>query len=254
MRFVGLRPRRRRRGAACPALYYLAGLDLHRGDVRHQGGGAARRGGAGAGAGHLRHQPAGGALPGRRRRLGLRPRRRLLRRRHRGALASSLPHGDVRHPRAARRSSRRTSRSCPTRAGSSGTRWAGTARWRWRCATRTCYRSVSAFAPDRRAVAGALGPARRSPATSGETGPPGPRTTPASWCARGRFPRCLLVDQGTADKFLDAQLKPELFEAACAEAGQNARAPPARRLRPQLLLHRHLRRRAPRAPRARSGA
>ena len=41
-----------------------------------------------------------------------------------------------------------------------------------------------------------------------------------SWCARGRFPGTLLVDQGTGDKFLDAQLKPELFEAACAGTGQ----------------------------------
>ena len=30
----------------------------------------------------------------------------------------------------------------------------------------------------------------------------------------------LLVDQGEADNFLVEQLKPELLEAACAEAGQ----------------------------------
>lgn len=30
----------------------------------------------------------------------------------------------------------------------------------------------------------------------------------------------ILIDQGMADKFLEEQLKPELFEAACAEAGQ----------------------------------
>jgi S-formylglutathione hydrolase len=30
----------------------------------------------------------------------------------------------------------------------------------------------------------------------------------------------LLVDQGTADSFLDSQLKPQLLEAACARAGQ----------------------------------
>ncbi|WP_395672551.1 alpha/beta hydrolase-fold protein, partial [Phenylobacterium sp.] len=29
----------------------------------------------------------------------------------------------------------------------------------------------------------------------------------------------LLVDQGEADSFLESQLKPELLEAACAEAG-----------------------------------
>lgn len=36
---------------------------------------------------------------------------------------------------------------------------------------------------------------------------------------RAAFPP-ILIDQGTADQFLDEQLKPALFEAACAEAGQ----------------------------------
>ena len=82
------------------------------------------------------------------------------------------------------------------------------------------YRSVSAFAPivapsrvpwGRKAFAGYLGPDE------------------AAWagydaCALVRarpLPIPLLVDQGTADKFLDVQLKPELFEAACADAGQS---------------------------------
>ena len=30
----------------------------------------------------------------------------------------------------------------------------------------------------------------------------------------------ILIDQGTADSFLEGQLKPELLEAACASAGQ----------------------------------
>ena len=81
------------------------------------------------------------------------------------------------------------------------------------------YRSVSAFAPivapsrvpwGRKAFAGYLG------------------ADEAAWAAhdacalvRARpLPIPLLVDQGTADKFLDVQLKPELFEAACAESGQ----------------------------------
>src|SRR5581483_10226165 len=38
--------------------------ELHRGDLRHQGGRAADRCGARPGAGHLRHQPARGALSG----------------------------------------------------------------------------------------------------------------------------------------------------------------------------------------------
>lgn len=38
-----------------------------------------------------------------------------------------------------------------------------------------------------------------------------------------RFDGELLIDQGLDDKFLEAQLKPELFEAACARAGQALR-------------------------------
>lgn len=53
----------------------------------------------------------------------------------------------------------------------------------------------------------------------------------ASWSAydacalvRARpLPVPLLIDVGTADKFLDLQLKPELFEAAAAESGQELR-------------------------------
>lgn len=35
-----------------------------------------------------------------------------------------------------------------------------------------------------------------------------------------RHPAPILIDQGTADGFLEEQLKPQLFSAACAEAGQ----------------------------------
>ena len=35
-----------------------------------------------------------------------------------------------------------------------------------------------------------------------------------------RFPGGILIDQGTADKFLDEQLKPELLVSACKAAGQ----------------------------------
>lgn len=45
--------------------------------------------------------------------------------------------------------------------------------------------------------------------------------------ATRRFPGKVLVDQGTADKFLERELRPELLEAACAAAGQ------------ELLLRRH---------------
>lgn len=36
-----------------------------------------------------------------------------------------------------------------------------------------------------------------------------------------RFPGTILIDQGDADKFLQEQLRPELFEAACRRAGQS---------------------------------
>jgi S-formylglutathione hydrolase len=81
------------------------------------------------------------------------------------------------------------------------------------------YRSVSAFAPvvapsvvpwGEKAFTNYLGPDR------------------AAWSAydacelvRARpLPFDLLVDIGTADKFLEVQLRPELFERACADAGQ----------------------------------
>ena len=38
--------------------------------------------------------------------------------------------------------------------------------------------------------------------------------------AKARHPHPILIDQGTADGFLDEQLKPALFEAACRDAGQ----------------------------------
>jgi S-formylglutathione hydrolase len=38
-----------------------------------------------------------------------------------------------------------------------------------------------------------------------------------------RFRAEILIDQGSADKFLDEQLRPHLFAAACAKAGQPLR-------------------------------
>lgn len=40
---------------------------------------------------------------------------------------------------------------------------------------------------------------------------------------RQQFPGEILIDQGTADEFLEEQLKPALFEQACAESGQPLR-------------------------------
>lgn len=81
------------------------------------------------------------------------------------------------------------------------------------------YRSVSAFAPicapsqvpwGIKAFRGYLGDDR------------------AAWSAhdacelvtRGASPLRILIDQGTDDQFLDEQLRPELFESACRDAGQ----------------------------------
>ena len=82
------------------------------------------------------------------------------------------------------------------------------------------YRSVSAFAPvatpsevpwGQKAFLGYLGE---------------DRSAWLAWDASAlvrtgrRFDGTILVDQGTADSFLAKQLRPDLFETACAEAGQ----------------------------------
>ena len=88
------------------------------------------------------------------------------------------------------------------------------------------YRSVSAFAP---IVAPSQVPwgLKALPRYLG--------SAPQAWAdvdacelvRRQTFPGTILIDQGEADPFLEAQLKPELFDQACAEAGQ------------ALLLRRH---------------
>lgn len=82
------------------------------------------------------------------------------------------------------------------------------------------YRSVSAFAPvsapmqcpwGRKAFTAYLGPDTSTW-----------RAHDASELVRERpSPAVVLIDQGDADQFLDEQLKPAVFEAACAEAGQS---------------------------------
>ena len=81
------------------------------------------------------------------------------------------------------------------------------------------YRTVSAFAP-------IVAPMRcpwGQKAFSGYLGP-----DQASWrdydaselVSHHRVPGTILIDQGMADKFLNDQLRPELFEMACKHAGQ----------------------------------
>jgi S-formylglutathione hydrolase len=88
------------------------------------------------------------------------------------------------------------------------------------------YRSVSAFAPivapsqvpwGRKAFARYLGDDRLHWADYDA----------CALVGRMRFPGTILIDQGEADRFLAEQLRPELFEQACAAAGQ------------PLLLRRH---------------
>jgi len=84
------------------------------------------------------------------------------------------------------------------------------------------YRSVSAFAPivapsrvpwGEKAFAGFLDSNRESWAGYDA----------CELVARQRFPGQILIDQGSADKFLEEQLQPELFERACEGSGQELR-------------------------------
>jgi len=80
------------------------------------------------------------------------------------------------------------------------------------------YRSVSALAP-------IVAPMQCPWGTKAFTGYLG--SNRSSWeqydatvlVAKQRYAQRILIDQGTADKFLVEQLKPELFEAACASSG-----------------------------------
>src|SRR5690606_32523188 len=80
------------------------------------------------------------------------------------------------------------------------------------------YRSVSAFAP-------IVAPMRCPWGQKAFTGYLGSDQT--AWRAYDaselvsaqRYDDTILIDQGTADKFLEEQLKPELFEEACRKSG-----------------------------------
>ncbi|GAA0528082.1 S-formylglutathione hydrolase [Pigmentiphaga sp. GD03639] len=83
------------------------------------------------------------------------------------------------------------------------------------------FRSVSAFAPiahpvdcpwGHKAFGNYLGPDRETWKQYD--------ATELMRAARQPFPGGILVDQGLADQFLESQLRPEAFEAACQEAGQ----------------------------------
>lgn len=88
------------------------------------------------------------------------------------------------------------------------------------------YRSVSVFAP---IVAPGQVPwgHKAFPRYLGEDAKAWAAYDACELVRRQTFPGTILIDQGEADPFLDKQLKPELFDQACAEAGQS------------LLLRRH---------------
>ena len=84
------------------------------------------------------------------------------------------------------------------------------------------YRSVSAFAPivapsqvpwGEKAFSRYLGEDRAAWAAHDAT----------ALVARTQLPFEILIDQGTTDKFLERELRPELFEEACKKAGQALR-------------------------------
>jgi S-formylglutathione hydrolase len=81
------------------------------------------------------------------------------------------------------------------------------------------YRSVSALAPITAPSRGPWGEKVFS-RYLGEDRRAWARHDASALLERGTFPGRILVDQGLADPFLDAQLQPQRFEAACAAAGQ----------------------------------
>jgi S-formylglutathione hydrolase len=84
------------------------------------------------------------------------------------------------------------------------------------------YRSCSAFAP---IVAPSQVPwgQKALPRYLGEDRAAWARYDTVELLKTRTFPGELLVDQGTSDKFLERELKPELLEAACKTAGQSLR-------------------------------
>ena len=147
MRFGVFLPPQAARAARAGAVLAV-GPDLHRGELHREGGRAARRPrNSGIALVVPDTSPRGLRHRRGRRQLGLRAGRGLLRRRDRGPVGAQLPDVLVRRRRAARARRRALPGRSRRARASSDTRWAGTARWSSRCATRSAFRSVSAFAP-----------------------------------------------------------------------------------------------------------
>ncbi|MBB6244815.1 S-formylglutathione hydrolase [Rhodanobacter sp. MP1X3] len=81
------------------------------------------------------------------------------------------------------------------------------------------YRSVSAFAP---IVAPSEVPwgLKALPRYLGDNRSSWAQYDACQLVRKQTFPGTILIDQGEADQFLEGQLKPELFDQACAEEGQ----------------------------------
>lgn len=84
----------------------------------------------------------------------------------------------------------------------------------------TKYHSVSAFSP---VVAPSLVPwgQKAFPRLLGDDTAPWADYDACELVGRQTIGTTILIDQGEADPFLEKQLKPELFDQACAEAGQS---------------------------------
>lgn len=82
------------------------------------------------------------------------------------------------------------------------------------------YRSVSAFAPIVAPTAVPWGQ-KALPRYLGDDQTAWQAHDACCLVRRRPFDGTILIDQGMADRFLDEQLRPELFEAACVETGQD---------------------------------
>ena len=225
------------RAAPCRCSYYLAGLTCTEETFMIKAG--AQRVAAELGLMLVAPDtsPRAAAPARRRRELGLRARRGLLRRRHAGAVVGSTT-GCTATSRA----------SCPAlvhanfpvRRGSPGhlrpfdgrSRRAGAARCATRRSTGRCRRSRRS----RRRCA-ARGARRRSPATSARTGAAGATTTPASSSRSAASHGPILIDQGTPTNSSPSSSSPRCSRDACRRAGQTLELRMQPGLRPRLLLH-----------------
>ena len=236
MRFAVYEPpqarARPRAGAVLPRRPHL-----HRRDVHDQGRRAAPRRRARPDAGRARHEPARAAPAGRRRELGLRPRRRLLRRRDAGAVVGALPHVQLRHARAAGSSSPRTSPRDAGRQAIFGHSMGG--HGALVCALRNPdrYRSVSAFAPIVAPSQVPVGPqgVRRLPRRERARWP---ATMPASSSPSVTVPQPNPHRPGARrTSSSPSSCARMLFAAACRARASPWSCARARGLRPRLLLH-----------------